>query len=77
MTRTRLDIDASVLRQLKQRCSREGKSLGQIASELLARALARTATAEDPQPLQWRTAPMEARVDLEDKDALSSALDRR
>ena len=40
MTRTTIDIAAPVLRELKERQRREGKTLGALASELLARALA-------------------------------------
>ncbi len=38
--RTTIDIDASVLRELKNRQRLGNKTLGQLASELLARALA-------------------------------------
>jgi hypothetical protein len=73
MTRTTVDIDAAVLRELKRRQRREGKTLGRLVSELLAAALART---DDMQrELGWRTSRMEARVDLEDKEALRRALD--
>ena len=37
--RTTLDIDDPVLRELKRRQAREGKSLGRLVSDLLARAL--------------------------------------
>jgi hypothetical protein len=74
MPRTTLDLDASVLRELKQRRRKSGKSIGRIASELLAEALEE----RDPLPrreLQWRSARMGARVDLDDKEALRRALD--
>lgn len=74
MTRTTLDLDASVLRRLKERRRRTGRSIGQIASELLATALDEQAEAPRRE-LRWRTAPMGARVDLEDKEALRRALD--
>lgn len=73
--RTTLDIDGTVLEQLRRRQRREGKSLGQLASELLAHALAMT---EDDRPaaaLDWTVAPMQARVDLEDRDAVQRILD--
>ncbi len=72
MTRTTLDIDAHVLRQLKERREHEGKTLGAIASELLASALATTEA--PPEPFVWESAPMALRVDLEDKDAVERAL---
>ena len=58
MSRTTIDLDDAVLRELKQRRAREGKSLGVIASELLARALR-----EDPAPtpsLEWTAHAMGA-----------------
>ncbi|MBF6619825.1 MAG: antitoxin [Patulibacter sp.] len=77
MPRTTLDIDATVLRELKRRQQREGKSLGRLASELLAVSLASDAPADTPSPLTWTSRSMGARVDLDDKDALNAALDAR
>jgi hypothetical protein len=39
MSRTTIDLDPTVLRQLKARQRREGKTLGRLVSELLSRAL--------------------------------------
>jgi hypothetical protein len=39
MTRTTLNIEPSVLDELKERAHREGRSLGAVASELIRRAL--------------------------------------
>jgi hypothetical protein len=77
MPRTTLDIDATVLDELKQRQRREGKTLGQVASELLAGALAESRANSPVEPLAWTTRSMTARVDLEDKDAVVGALDKR
>ncbi|HWB71030.1 MAG TPA: hypothetical protein VG452_02350 [Egibacteraceae bacterium] len=76
MPRTTLNIDASVLRELKRLQRREGKSLGQLVSELLVRALAEDRTADSTEPFRWLSQPMRAQVDLDDKDALQSVLDR-
>jgi hypothetical protein len=73
MPRTTIDIDASVLRDLKRRQHEEGRTLGELASELLADALAQ-GNAED-RPLRWSSQPMGARVDLEDKEAVRRALE--
>jgi hypothetical protein len=74
--RTTLNIDASVLRELKRRQRREGKPLGELVSELLARALEeRDLVAAPTGPLDWATGPMRARIDLSDKDALHRVLD--
>jgi len=75
--RTTLDLDASVLRELKKRQRREHKPLGQLASDLLARALAAERTDEPLPPLQWTAKPLGLKVDLEDKEALWRVLDDR
>jgi len=75
--RTTLDIDDPVLRELKRRQRAEGKSLGKVASELLARALAETGEAKAPAKLAWTAQAMGARVDLADKDALYRAMDAK
>ena len=75
MTRTTVDIDAAVLRELKERQQREGKTLGELVSELLASALDREETA--PVPFAWTSRRMRARVDLEDKEAVRRALEER
>ena len=77
MARTTLDIDASVLRQLKKRKQKERKTLGQLVSELLAQALADNNSDEPPAPLQWVSQPMRPKVDLDDKEAVSKILDGR
>jgi hypothetical protein len=54
---------------------REGKTLGALASELLARALAEEETPS--RSVTWHTQDMgDPAVDLDDKDALWAALDR-
>lgn len=74
MARTTLDLDDGVLRELKARRDREHKPLGVIASELLAHALADDAT---PAPeFEWVSRPMDAKVDLDDPDAVWAALER-
>lgn len=76
MPRTTINLDASVLQELKRRQRREGKPLGELISELLARALEpRDDAAGNAAPLDWATGDMRARVDLEDKDVLHRALD--
>lgn len=75
MPRTTLDLDASVLRELKQRRLREGRSIGAIASELLASALASDVPVTRGS-VRWIGKPMGARIDLDDKEALYRALDR-
>jgi len=76
MTRTTIDIDAAVLRELKRRQRVEGRSLGELASELLASALASGGEAASS-GFRWTTAAMGNRIDLEDKEAVRRALDER
>jgi hypothetical protein len=75
MTRTTLDLDPGVLRELRRRSTRERKSMGQVASELLAQAVA----AKDDTPVPefvWTSRDLGAPlVDLEDKEAVRRVLD--
>ncbi|HVA18941.1 MAG TPA: hypothetical protein VMU55_02060, partial [Solirubrobacteraceae bacterium] len=74
MPRTTIDLDATVLEQLRRRARAEDKSMGQLASERLALALSEDAAR--PAPLRWPTKRMGSpRVDLQDKDALLRLLD--
>jgi hypothetical protein len=75
MTRTTLDLDVSVLRELRRRGAHEHKSMGAVASELLAVILAEPQGAPVT-PLRWVSRDLGVpRVDLEDKEALRRALD--
>jgi hypothetical protein len=75
MARTTIDLDRTVLEELRERARCERKSMGQVASELLALALA-SPPAERPRPEFWwpsqRGGPL---VDIDDKDALWEVLD--
>lgn len=73
--RTTIDIDAPILGELKALQAREGKSMGRLVSELLARALKQDAACDDTPLREWFSKPMNARVDLLDKEALHRALD--
>jgi hypothetical protein len=72
MPRTTLDLDGSVLRQVRRIARETGKSIGQVVSELVAAALGKPTRGASK--LDWRSQPMRARVDLEDKDAVYRAL---
>ena len=75
--RTTIDIDTPVLDDLKRLQRREGQSLGRLASDLLATALAQaSSSAPVPRPaFAWLARPMGARVDLADRDAVLDAMD--
>jgi plasmid stability protein len=75
MARTTIDLDPTILRELRRRGAREGKSMGQVASELLARAVAEPADLPAPE-FAWTSAALGAPiVDLEDPEAVRRALD--
>lgn len=74
--RTTIDLDPEILRHLKERQRAQGKSLGQVASELLAKALSEEATPERPYQLRWPVRSMgQPLVDIDDKEALHRELD--
>ena len=77
MPRTTLDIDASVLQELKALQREQRKPLGRLVSELLATALAERQDRKRQAEFRWFSKPMGAKVDLEDKDALYRILDGR
>lgn len=74
MPRTTLDLDPIVLQELKRRRSAEGKTLGELASELLASAFAREPERGGGAPFEWTSKPMGARIDLDDDEAVRRAL---
>lgn len=76
MTRTTLDLDPNVTELLRERAKRTGKSMGQVASEELARAF--SDDRQEPPPFRWISHHMgEPLVDLEDKSAVWAILDER
>jgi hypothetical protein len=74
MPRTTFDLDGTVLDDLRRRAAVEGKSMGKVASELLAIGLHDEAVAEQP-PLKWARKDLGLKLDLEDKDAVWRILD--
>jgi len=78
MARTTLNLDDPVLADLKRLQRKEGKPLGELASELLASAIAeRKHATVPPLRLRWTSRPMGALVDLDDKHAIFVALEGR
>ena len=74
--RTTIDIDAPVLKDLRDLQQREGGTLGELVSRLLAEALARRPKRPVAVGLEWTVRPMRALVDLADKDVVYAILDR-
>ena len=74
--RTTLDIEAPVLKDLRELQRREGGTLG----ELVSRCWPRRSRGDRRRPVapafEWTTKPMGARVDLADKDVVYAILDR-
>jgi len=75
--RTTIDLDPSILSELRRRSQGEGKSMGRLASELLAQSLQEARGARGAvRKLTWISRDLgRPRVDLEDKEALRSLLD--
>jgi hypothetical protein len=76
MPRTTIDIDGPLLNEIKILQKKEGRSLGRIVSELLAEGLAQRRLGRPTPRLQWISRPMQALVDLRDKEAVFEAMDR-
>jgi hypothetical protein len=77
MPRITINIDASILKDLKKLQLKKGKDLGRLISELLAIALKKIRDEAPPrQELSWISRPMNARVDLSDQEAVRAALDQ-
>jgi hypothetical protein len=51
--RTTIDLDAAVVKELKLRSKGAGKSMGQLASELLATSSKEAARPRNPGGLTW------------------------
>ena len=78
MPRTTLDLDPTILEELRERAARERKSMGQVASELLARPLGEPPEADPGRPFKWNNGHLgKPLVDLEDKEAVWAVLDGR
>ena len=77
--RTTIDLDPTVVKELKRRSKGAGKSMGQLASELLATSLGeQDGRHRIPHGLTWIAKDLgRPRVDLEDKEAVRAMLDVR
>jgi len=75
--RTTIDLDPSVLEELRRRSQSAGKTMGQLASELLARSLREEQAEYKAAPrLAWISRDLgRPRVDLEDKEAVRALLE--
>ncbi len=76
MARTTIDIDNPILKEIKNLQKKDGRSIGKIVSQLLAKALDQHNTTVKAHRLKWASRPMGALLDLSDKDTLYIFLDK-
>lgn len=76
--RTTIDLDPTIVKELKRRSKGAGKSMGRLASELLATSLRQAGPPRNPVSLAWIAKDLgRPLVDLEDKEAVRALLDAR
>jgi hypothetical protein len=74
--RTTINIDATILSEVKRLSQSSGKPLGQLISELVAQALAGQTPAAPTSEFDWVSQPMGSPlVKLEDKQSVYELLD--
>jgi hypothetical protein len=76
MSRTTIDIDDPVLKEIKAIQKAEGHTMGKVVSQLLAEALSVRKKRKLPTNLNWISRPMNPHVDISDKDEVYRILDR-
>ncbi len=75
--RTTLKLDDDLLRRLKQRAAKEGRTLQSTVNDLLRQALARVRTADYTLELRGWDAELQPGVDLLDRDKLFDLMEGR
>ena len=73
--RTTIDIATPILDEVKRLQKREGGTLGELVTGLVADGLRMRGAGPVRQELGWISQPMRARVDLADKEAVFAILD--
>ena len=76
MSRTTVNIDDPILKEIKGLQKKEGRAIGKIISQLLTEALAQRKAPKETPKLEWISRPMHGLVDLSDKDVVYSILDK-
>ena len=75
--RTTVDIDDPILKILKKIQKKERKSLGRLISDLLSQAIRqRESSNVSAKPFRWISKEMGARVDLADREAVYTAMEK-
>jgi len=78
VARTTLALDDDLLRTIKEKAAREGRTFRDVANELLQQALVQPkAKTKHKLALNGRTAEQQAGVDLLDRDKLFDLMDGR
>jgi hypothetical protein len=75
MARTTIDIENSVLTEVKNLQKQDGRPIGKIVSQLLAEALAQRKNRTKTTRFKWHSRRMGALFDLSDKHLLYKSLD--
>lgn len=77
MPRTTLKLDDDLLRRLKEKAAREGRTLQSVANDLLRRGLAERGSSEYSLDLETWSTETRPGVDLFDRDTLFDLMDGR
>jgi plasmid stability protein len=77
MTRTTLKIDEDLLRRLKEKAAREGRSLQSLANDLLRHGLAAPVASDYRLELLTWSGKLQPGVDLYDRAALFDLMEDR
>ncbi len=73
--RTTINIAAPILEELKRIQKKDGGTLGELVSRLLAEALQARSVDHTDHELDWISHSMRARVDLADNEAVYATMD--
>lgn len=74
--RTTVDIDDTILNEVKELQIKEGRSMSAVVSELLADAISRRKRPLPPSKFQWKSKHMNTLVNLADKEEVYAVLDQ-
>ena len=73
--RITIDIPISIMEELKSMRTKEGVTLDELATGLLAEGLQARYADQTGSELDWKSQSMRARVDLTDKEAVYAIID--
>ena len=73
--RITINIARPIFKELKKIQEKEGRTMGELVTGLLAEALQERYADHAVPELDWISRPMRARVDLTDKEAVCATID--